>query len=72
MKTLDLRKDRSTIHIDTYVFSGKYDAQCPLEFSYEIANLIPTSKLTVFEQSNHNPFVEEEEMFEDFVKKTTI
>ena len=71
VKSLDLRKDLPTIHIDTYVFGGKYDAQCPIEFSYEIAELIPTSELTIFEQSNHNPFVEEEEVFMDFVKKTT-
>lgn len=55
--------------MDTYVFGGKYDAQCPIEFSYEIANLIPTSDLTIFEQSNHNPFIEEEQAFMDFVKK---
>lgn len=71
VKSYDLRKELPTIHIDTYVFGGKYDAQCPIEFSYEIANLIPTAELTIFKQSNHNPFVEEEEAFRDFVKETT-
>lgn len=71
VKSLDLRKDLPAIQVDTYVFGGKYDAQCPIEFSYEITNLIPTSKLTIFEQSNHNPFVEEEKAFIDFVKDTT-
>lgn len=71
VKSFDLRKDLPTIQVDTYVFGGKYDAQCPIEFSCEIANLIPTSELTTFEQSNHNPFVEEEQAFMDFVKKTT-
>ena len=71
VKSFDLRKDLPTIQVDTYVFGGKYDAQCPIEFSCEIANLIPTSELTIFEQSNHNPFVEEEQAFMDFVKKTT-
>ena len=71
VKSFDLRKELPAIHIDTYVFGGKYDAQCPVEFSYEIADLIPHSKLTIFEQSNHYPFVEEEKAFIDFVKETT-
>lgn len=71
VKSLDLRKDLQTIQVDTYVFGGKYDAQCPIEFSEEIAERIPTSDLTIFEQSNHHPFVEEEQAFMDFVKKTT-
>ena len=71
VKSFDLRKELRTIQIDTYVFGGKYDAQCPIEFSYEIADLIPTSELTIFEQSNHNPFVEEGKAFRDFVKETT-
>lgn len=71
VKSFDLREDLPSIQVDTYVFGGKYDAQCPIEFSCEIANLIPTSELTIFEQSNHNPFIEEEQAFMDFVKKTT-
>lgn len=71
VKSLDLRENLPKIQVDTYVFGGKYDAQCPIEFSYEIADLIPTSKLTIFEQSNHNPFVEEEKAFIDFVVETT-
>ncbi|MCY9549588.1 alpha/beta fold hydrolase [Lysinibacillus xylanilyticus] len=70
VKSLDLRKELPTIHIDTFVFGGKYDPQCPIELSYEIVDLIPTSELTIFEQSNHYPFVEEEKVFMDFVKKT--
>lgn len=71
IKSFDLRKELPTIHIDTHVFGGKYDAQCPIEFSFEIADLIPNSQLTIFEQSNHNPFVEEEKLFLHFVKQTT-
>lgn len=71
VKSFDIRNLLPSINIDTYVFGGKYDAQCPIEFSYEIAELIPTSRLTVFEQSNHHPFVEEEGKFMDFIKGTT-
>ncbi|MBD7967308.1 alpha/beta fold hydrolase [Paenibacillus gallinarum] len=70
MKDFDLRDQLNKIHIPTYVFAGKYDAQCPVEYCIEIATLIPDAKLTVFEKSNHNPFIEEEEAFKDFVKLT--
>ncbi|MBD8036713.1 alpha/beta hydrolase [Solibacillus sp. A46] len=71
VKSFDLRKELPTIDVDTYVFGGKYDAQCPVEFSVEIAELIPNAELTIFEQSNHFPFVEEEKVFKDFVEETT-
>lgn len=70
MKDFDLRDQLNKVHIPTYVFAGKYDAQCPVEYGIEIATLIPDAKLTVFEKSNHNPFIEEEEAFKDFVKLT--
>lgn len=39
-------------------------------FGIEIAQLIPTASLTIFEESNHNPFSEEEERFQEFVNGT--
>lgn len=71
VKSFDLREELPTVQIDTYVFGGMYDAQCPIEFSIEIADLIPTSELIIFDHSNHNPFVEEEKAFLDFVKEST-
>lgn len=56
--------------VPSYIYAGKYDAQCPLKFGVEIANLIPNAMFTTFEQSNHNPFSEEEEKFQAFVKST--
>ena len=70
VKTYDIRNQLASISIPTYIFGGKYDAQCPIEFTYEIAELIPTAQLTVFEHSNHNPFVEEGELFESCVLGT--
>ena len=70
VKTYDIRNQLASISIPAYIFGGKYDAQCPIEFTYEIAELIPTVQLTVFEHSNHNPFVEEGELFESFVLGT--
>ncbi|MEG0440639.1 MAG: alpha/beta hydrolase, partial [Solibacillus sp.] len=70
VQNFDLREQLAAIQIPTFVFAGKHDAQCPVEFGIEIANLIPNASLTIFEKSNHNPFIEEEEKFEDFVKLT--
>ena len=70
VKTYDIRDQLSEISIPAYIFGGKYDAQCPIQFTYEIADHIPSAQLTVFEQSNHNPFVEEKQLFESFVLNT--
>ncbi|MFT9819426.1 alpha/beta fold hydrolase [Lysinibacillus sp. NPDC056185] len=70
VKSFDIREQLKSIHIPTYVFAGRHDAQCPIEFGIEIADLIPNAILTIFEQSNHNPFIEEEEEFKEFVQLT--
>ena len=70
VKNFDLRNRLKHIDMPTYIFAGQYDAQCPVEFGIEIAELIPHSKLIIFEESNHNPFIEEEEKFREFVKTT--
>jgi pimeloyl-ACP methyl ester carboxylesterase len=66
----DLREQLVDVTVPSYIYAGKYDAQCPYEYGIEIANLIPNATLTTFEESNHNPFVEEEDKFMDFVKST--
>lgn len=66
----DIREQIKGIDIPSFIYSGKYDAQCPLKFGEEIAELIPGARFTVFNESNHNPFSEEESKFCEFVKKT--
>ena len=68
--TYDIREQLKGVQIPSFIYSGKFDAQCPLKFGEEIAQLIPTAKLTVFEESNHNPFSEEEDKFNEFIKET--
>lgn len=68
--TYDVRKDLLNVIVPSYIYAGKYDAQCPYIYGEEIANLIPNAILTTFERSNHNPFSEEEEKFQVFVKST--
>jgi pimeloyl-ACP methyl ester carboxylesterase len=66
----DLREQLVDVTVPSYIYAGKYDAQCPYKYGVEIANLIPSATLITFEESNHNPFVEEEDKFMDFVKST--
>ncbi|MCH7323356.1 alpha/beta hydrolase [Solibacillus sp. MA9] len=70
VKSYDVRAALTNITIPSFIFGGRFDAQCPIEFTYEIAKLIPHAQLTVFEQSNHHPYIEELEHFEAFVKET--
>lgn len=65
-----MREQLVDVTVPSYIYVGKYDAQCPYEYGVEIANLIPNATLTTFEESNHNPFVEEDEKFIAFVKST--
>lgn len=63
----DLKPLLSFIRVPTYIYAGLYDAQCPYEFGVEAAELVKTSTFKVFHQSNHYPFIEEEEEFKHFV-----
>ncbi|EZH66563.1 alpha/beta hydrolase [Bacillaceae bacterium JMAK1] len=68
--TYDVREKLKNVTVPSYIYAGKYDAQCPMKFGIEIAQLIPTASLTIFEESNHNPFSEEEAKFQEFVNGT--
>ncbi|WP_078596099.1 alpha/beta fold hydrolase [Evansella clarkii] len=63
----DIRKDITKIKTPTFIFCGKHDSQCPLIYSQEIHQLVPLSKLYIFENSNHFPFLEEKLVFEDMI-----
>lgn len=69
-RTYDVREELPDVTLPSFIYAGKYDAQCPYKYGVEIADLLPNATLTTFEESNHNPFVEEEEKFNDFVKLT--
>ena len=64
----DVTKQLFCITTPTLIACGRYDVQCPLSFSEEMASMIPDAKLLVFEESNHYPFLEEERLFELSIK----
>lgn len=45
------------------VLAGRYDRTCSVEAAEAIAQLVPNGELTVFEQSGHMTFIEENERY---------
>lgn len=70
LPTYDLMTHLSSITVQTTVYCGLHDAQCPYLFSEQIAHAIPNASLFTFEESNHFPFTEEPEKFMDMIAKT--
>jgi len=66
----DVRVALKQVMVPSFIYCGIHDAQCPYRFSLEISELIPNATLTTFENSNHNPFSEEEDKFQTFVEST--
>ncbi len=70
LPTYDLRPELSHTTTIAYIYCGLHDAQCPHEFSAEAAELMPNATLQTFDESNHFPFIEEEEAFVQFLAGT--
>ncbi|OHX28472.1 proline iminopeptidase [Bacillus mycoides] len=63
LQIYDVTKKLKLITSPTLIMCGKYDVQCPLPYSLEMKELIPNSKLIIFNESNHYPFLEESKLF---------
>lgn len=61
----DVTKKLALVTTPTLIICGRHDVQCPLEYSIEMAELIPNATLAIFDRSNHYPFLEEAEKFTD-------
>ncbi|KPV38948.1 alpha/beta fold hydrolase [Alicyclobacillus ferrooxydans] len=61
----DLTGELPNVRTRTLVMCGRHDVQCPIRCSEEISDLMPNSEMTVFEESNHYPFLEESDKFAD-------
>nr|WP_236561278.1 alpha/beta hydrolase [Pontibacillus sp. HMF3514] len=62
--TYDITKKLSYITTPTLILCGKHDVQCPVEYSVEMNALIENSKLIIFHESNHYPFLEEQVLYQ--------
>lgn len=65
LQIYDVTKKLKLITSPTLIMCGKYDVQCPLPYSLELKELIPNSKLIIFNKSNHYPFLEESKLFSE-------
>ncbi|MEG9295209.1 alpha/beta hydrolase [Mangrovibacillus sp. Mu-81] len=75
LHVFDVTRKLKLISAPSLILCGRHDVQCPVSYSIEIAEAIPQSRLKIFEESNHYPFLEEKEFFEevfgDFVEQVT-
>ncbi|WP_042220914.1 alpha/beta fold hydrolase [Oceanobacillus manasiensis] len=68
LPSYDIREELKNVKVHAIVYCGKHDAQCPFVFSEEIHKLLQHSSFYCFHESNHNPFLEEAEAFEEMVQ----
>jgi proline iminopeptidase len=62
-RRIDYGPSLGKVHCPALICVGRHDPQAPPACSQELAAGIPDSRLVVFENSGHYPFVEERELF---------
>lgn len=68
LPTYHIVEQLKNIKIPVFVYCGVHDAQCPFAFSEEIHDHLPNSTLYPFHFSNHSPFIEEKDRFNQMVR----
>jgi len=64
---IDYQDRLATINVPTLVCVGSQDLLLPIACSLELAESIPDAKLVIFEESGHDPFLEERDKFAEVV-----
>jgi proline iminopeptidase len=59
----DYRKALKTIKVKSLVVAGRYDGVSTPEFAVEYKIFMPQSQFQMFENSEHNPYLEEPKKF---------
>ncbi|HKR99181.1 MAG TPA: alpha/beta hydrolase [Candidatus Dormibacteraeota bacterium] len=72
MPRYDIRDRLPSITAPTLVTVGRDDWITPVAAAEEIARLIPSSRLVVFEESGHSPQLEEPERFQRVVREFLV
>ena len=69
----DYRKELKNVKPKTLVVAGRYDGVSTPEFAVQYKKFMPQAKFVMFEQSGHNPYLEEPEkfyqLFTDFINE---
>lgn len=59
----DYRKDLKSVKAKTLIVAGRYDGVSTPEFAVQYKIFMPQAQFEMFEQSGHNPYLEETEKF---------
>ena len=59
----DYRRDLINIKSPTLIIGGRYDGVSTPEYNLQYKKFMPQAKFVMFEQSGHNPYLEEPEKF---------
>ncbi|MGH1386501.1 alpha/beta fold hydrolase [Kordia sp.] len=69
----DYRKELKNIKAKTLIVAGRYDGVSTPEFAVQYKQFMPQAKFVMFEQSGHNPYLEEADkfykLFTDFINE---
>lgn len=65
----DVRAQLDEIKVPAIVLGGRYDLVTPLNHADELAKGLPQSRMVVLERSGHFPFMEENYLFTEWVRK---
>jgi len=70
MIDLDFRRRLKDVKSPTLIIAGRYDGVSTPEYALQYKKFMPQAKFVMFEQSGHNPYLEEPEkfykLFDDF------
>ena len=59
----DYRKELKNIKAETLIVAGRYDGVSTPEFTIQYKKFMPKAQFVMFEDSAHNPYLEESEKF---------
>jgi len=63
MIDLDFRRQLKNIKSQTIIIAGRYDGVSTPEYAVQYKQFMPQAEFVMFEQSGHNPYLEEPEKF---------
>lgn len=59
----DFRKELSSLNVPTLIIAGRYDGVSTPEYNIQYKIYMPSARFEMFEESGHNPYLEEPEKF---------
>jgi len=69
MIDFDVRRQLKDLDIPTLIYAGRYDGVSTPEYAIQYKTYMPQAQFEMFEQSAHNPYLEERPRFFDILDK---